>query len=58
MHNCSLEAKIKMNLGTTDFVFFALTVLFFGDFIVSLFLFRYSDAQVVDQAAEAKKIER
>jgi len=54
IHNCSLESKIKMNLG----ILFVLIVLFFSDFIVSLFLFRYSDAHVVEQATEAKKLER
>ena len=43
-----------MNLG----ILFVLIVLFFSDFIVSLFLFRYSDAHVVEQATEAKKLER
>ena len=56
MHSCSLEAKIKMNLGLCNRFFHFLTL--FGVLLLILISFGFSDAQVVEQAAEAKKPER
>ena len=56
MHSCSLEAKIKMNLGLCNRFFHFLT--FLVVLILILISFGFSDAQVVEQAAEAKKPER